>query len=120
MEKLCKNCSHFDYKEHICTKLESGFNYDKDKTIEDIVESVNELFANTLNDLEWDIDKELDKINGINEKNILEIGNLFKRIREGTLKEEIEEYVKDILDWEAYEGLSSVTEDDEFCCKYWR
>lgn len=59
MEKLCKNCSYFDYKEHICTKLESGFNYDKDKT-------------------------------------------------------------KDILDWESYEGLTSVTEDDEFYCKYWR
>ena len=49
--------------------------------------------------------------------NRLESG--FTYDREATVKT-ITDSVEDELDWVEYDGIKTVTEDDEFYCKYWR
>lgn len=43
----------------------------------------------------------------------------FKFNKEDTVKT-ITEEVEDELDWVEYTGLKTITENDEFYCKYWR
>lgn len=119
MEKSCRWCVYFNFKESKCDKLESGFRFNKEKTIKNITDEVEDEVLSELANLEYDIDFILDEIRGISSNQILEIGILFANYRD-TIGKRIKNRVDEELDWVEYEGLKTITEDGEFCCRYWR
>lgn len=117
MEKSCKWCKHYDSKEKYCTKLESGFMFDKEKTTKEIKEELEDEILSELACLEQDLDDILDDCN-INMSQIVDIGCLFRDFRD-IIGRRIKNVLTDNLDWVEYNGVKSVTDDEEFYCKYW-
>ena len=118
MEKSCKWCKHYDSKEKYCTKLESGFKFDKEKTIKELTEELEDEILSELACLEQDQDDILDEIPNIKMSQIIDIGCLFRDFRD-VIGRRIKNVLTDNLDWVEYNGLKSITDDEEFYCKYW-
>lgn len=118
MEKSCKWCKHYDFKEKYCIKLESGFKFDKEKTIKEITEELEDEILSELACLEQDQDDILDDIPNIKMSQIIDIGCLFKDFRD-VIGRRIKNVLTDNLDWAEYSGVKSITDDEEFYCKYW-
>lgn len=119
MEKSCRWCVYFNTKERKCDRLESGFKFNKEDTVKAITEEVEDEVLSELVCLEQDMDAILDNVLGIKSSQVLEIGTLFANYRD-IIGNRIKNRVKDELDWVEYTGLKTITENDEFYCKYWR
>mgnify|MGYP000849361510 CR=1 FL=1 len=120
MEKSCRWCVYFNVKERKCDRLESGFKYDRETTVKTITNEVEDEVLSELANLEQDIDYILDNVSDISSSHILEIGTLFSNYRD-IIGKRIKNRVDDELDWIEYDGLKTITDDDdEFYCKYWR
>ena len=119
MEKSCRWCAYFNVKESKCDRLESGFKYDREATVKNITDEVEDEVLSELANLEQDIDYILDNVSDISSSQILEIGTLFANYRD-IIGKRIKNRVDDELDWVKYDGLKTITDDDEFYCKYWR
>ncbi len=119
MEKSCRWCVYFNAKERKCDRLESGFKFNKEDTVKAITEEVEDEVLSELACLEQDMDAILDNVSGIKSSQVLEIGTLFANYRD-IIGNRIKNRVKDELDWVEYTGLKTITENDEFYCKYWR
>lgn len=119
MDKSCRWCVYFNAKERKCNRLESGFKFNREDTIKTITEEVEDEVLSELACLEQDIDFILDNVSDITSSQILEIGTLFANYRD-TIGRRIKNRVNEELDWVEYEGIKTVTYDDEFYCKYWR
>lgn len=119
MDKSCRWCVYFNAKERKCDRLESGFKFNKEDTVKTITEEVEDEVLSELACLEQDMDAILDNVSGIKSSQVLEIGTLFANYRD-IIGNRIKNKVKDELDWVEYTGLKTITENDEFYCKYWR
>lgn len=119
MEKSCRWCVYFNSKERKCNRLESGFKYDRDATIKTITDEVEDEVLSELACLEQEIDFILDEVSDIPSSKILEIGTLFANYRD-IIGNRIKSRVDEELDWVEYDGLKTITNDDEFYCKYWK
>ena len=119
MEKSCRWCVYFNAKERKCDMLESGFRYNRESTVKTITNEVEDEVLSELACLEQDLDAILDRVSDITSNQILEIGTLFANYRD-IIGRRIKTRVEDELDWVEYDGIKTVTEDDEFYCKYWR
>ena len=119
MEKVCRWCTYFNAKERKCDRLESGFKYDRKATIKTITNEVEDEVLSELACLEQDLHAILDRVSDITSNQVLEIGTLFANYRD-IIGRRIKARVEDELDWVEYEGIKTITEDDEFYCKYWR
>lgn len=119
MEKSCRWCVYFNFKERKWDKLESGFRCDREATVKIITNEVEDEVLSELANLEQDIDCILNSVSDISSSQILEIGTLFANYKD-IIGKRIKNRVDDKLDWIDYDGLKTITEDDEFYCKYWR
>lgn len=119
MEKVCRWCTYFNAKERKCDRLESGFRYNRESTVKTITNEIEDEVLSELACLEQDLDAILDRVSDISSSQILEIGTLFANYRD-IIGRRIKARVEDELDWVEYEGIKTITEDEEFYCKYWR
>lgn len=119
MEKSCKWCVYFNAKERKCDRLESSFKFNREDTVKNITDKVEDEVLSELACVEQDLDAILDSVSDITSSQILEIGTLFANYRD-IIGRRIRNRVDEELDWVEYDGLKTITDDEEFYCKYWR
>nr|DAQ26589.1 MAG TPA: hypothetical protein [Ackermannviridae sp.] len=117
MEKQCRFCAN--YNKGFCTKFESGFYYDSKETIANITFQTDDTIESQLSCMELDLDEIIDSIDGVTEEHIIEIGKLFQDYKQAITKG-VKKDIEENLDWEIVNNTHSITDDDEFYCKYWR
>lgn len=118
----CRWCNN--WKNGVCTKITNEYISNTDYLDEFLIDSVDDIIDTQLHNLQYDIDKIIDKYN-MKEKDILDIGKLFNKyinsIKENTtetIKDEVGHYLPKVRSQTVLNTYN--IDESEFYCSFWR